>query len=125
MTSSADSGSVLFAKAGYIRVQQGLDLVLSSTAAILRICTVKLQWLKHLWNHINFFQTWKVGATDIALVKALFFNLKVLILFLFLHKNIRCGYSLEAPQLGTSNEYPQHMFSWRNKKNIYRIPSLI
>ena len=26
-------------------------------------------------------------------------------------------YSLEAPWQGTSNEYPQHMFSWRNKKN--------
>ena len=38
------------------------------------------------------------------------------IFFLFLHKNIYCGYSLEAPQTGTSNEYPQHMFSWRNKK---------
>ena len=22
------------------------------------------------------------------------------------------------PQGGTSNEYPQHMFAWRNKKNI-------
>ena len=29
-----------------------------------------------------------------------------------------CGYSLEVPQWGTSNEYPQHMFSWRNKKKI-------
>ena len=28
-----------------------------------------------------------------------------------------CGYSLEMPHRGTSNEYPQHMFSWRNKKN--------
>ena len=27
-------------------------------------------------------------------------------------------YSLEVPQWGTSNEYPQHMFSSRNKKNI-------
>ena len=25
---------------------------------------------------------------------------------------------LEAPRRGASNEYPQHMFSWRNKKNI-------
>ena len=38
------------------------------------------------------------------------------IFFLFLHENICCGYSLEAPQRGASNEYPQHMFSWRNKK---------
>ena len=34
-------------------------------------------------------------------------------------------YSLEAPQQGASNEYPQHMFSSRNKKNIMWIPSLI
>ena len=27
-------------------------------------------------------------------------------------------YSLEVPHRGTSNEYAQHMFSWRNKKNI-------
>ena len=31
--------------------------------------------------------------------------------------NICCGYSLEVPHRGTSNEYPQHMFSSRNKKN--------
>ena len=34
-------------------------------------------------------------------------------------------YSFEVPHLGTSNEYPQHMFSWRNKKNIYVTPHLI
>ena len=37
-----------------------------------------------------------------------------IIFFLFLHKNICCRYSLEAPHSGgASNEYPQHMFSWR------------
>ena len=34
-------------------------------------------------------------------------------------------YSLEAPHQGTSNEYPQYMFSRRNKKNIIWIPALI
>ena len=34
-----------------------------------------------------------------------FFNPKVLILFLFVHKNISCRYSLEAPPQVTSNEY--------------------
>ena len=29
--------------------------------------------------------------------------------FLILNKNIYCGYSLEAPPRGSSNEYPQHM----------------
>ena len=30
--------------------------------------------------------------------------------FLFLLKNIDCGYSLEPPHRGGSNEYPQSMF---------------
>ena len=33
-------------------------------------------------------------------------------------------YSLEVPQQGASNEYPEHMFSSRNKKNIMWIPVL-
>ena len=40
------------------------------------------------------------------------------IFFLFFHENISCGYSIEAPRQGASNEYRQHMFSWRNKKDI-------
>ena len=53
-----------------------------------------------------------------------FFIRKLLISFLFLNKNM-LWYSLEAPRRGTSNEYPQHMFSSRNKKNIMWIPPLI
>ena len=34
----------------------------------------------------------------------------VYIIFLFLLKNIDCGYSLELPRRGGSNEYPQSMF---------------
>ena len=30
-------------------------------------------------------------------------------------------YSLEVPCWGTSNEYPQDMFSWRNQKNINTV----
>ena len=36
---------------------------------------------------------------------------------MFLLKNIDCGYSLEPPRRGGSNEYPQSMFMSRNKKN--------
>ena len=61
----------------------------------------------------------------IATDKAIFFIRKMLISFLFLNKNICCGYSLEAPRRGASNEYPQHMFSSINKKNIMWIPPLI
>ena len=37
--------------------------------------------------------------------------------FIFLLKNIDCGYSLEPPRWGGSNKYPQSMFLSRNKKN--------
>ena len=41
-----------------------------------------------------------------------------IIFFLFLDENICCGYLLEVPCQGASNEYSQYMFSSRNKKNI-------
>ena len=34
-------------------------------------------------------------------------------------QNIDCGYSLELPQRGSSNGYPQSMFLGRNRKLIY------
>ena len=34
-------------------------------------------------------------------------------------QNIDCGYSLELPCWGSSNEYPQSMFLSRNKKIMY------
>ena len=41
--------------------------------------------------------------------------------FLFLHKNICCGYSLEAAHQGASNEYQQPMFmeNWRKLSYNY------
>ena len=44
---------------------------------------------------------------------------KFLIFFLFLLQNIDCGYTLEPPRRGGSNEYPQSMFWSKNKKNRY------
>ena len=43
-------------------------------------------------------------------------RVSTLYFFLFLHKNICCGYSLEMPQWGISNEYPQQTFLWRKEK---------
>ena len=42
---------------------------------------------------------------------------KILIFYLFLLKSIDCGYSLEPPRRGGSNEYPQSMLLSRDKKN--------
>ena len=47
-----------------------------------------------------------------------------LYIFLIFAQNIDCGYTLEPPRRGGSNEYPQSMFWSKNKKNRYtpRIP---
>ena len=47
----------------------------------------------------------------------------VCIIFLISAQNIDCGYSLEPPRRGSSNEYPQSMFSSRNMKKISEILS--
>ena len=44
------------------------------------------------------------------------FQKKIQIFFISA-QNIDCGYSLEPPNRGGSNEYPQSMFLSRNKKN--------
>ena len=54
-----------------------------------------------------------------------------IIFFLFLDENsCMFGYSLEAPHWGASNEYPQHAFLWRNKKDtriflMKKVPYLL
>ena len=50
-----------------------------------------------------------------------FFQIKVVDSFLISSWKYCCRHSLEAPCRGASNEYPQHIFSWRNKKNIFLI----
>ena len=54
--------------------------------------------------------------------KAESFQIKNLIFFLFLLKNIECVYALEPPHLGGSNESPQSMFlSSHKKNNVYPV----
>ena len=45
------------------------------------------------------------------------FQIKISDIFHISAQNIDCGYSLEPPRRGGSNEYPQSMFMSRNKKN--------
>ena len=46
-------------------------------------------------------------------------NKKKHAIFLILAQIIYCGYTLEPPRRGGSNEYPQSMFWSKNKKNRY------
>ena len=49
--------------------------------------------------------------------KWIFFRQKFRYFFYISAQNIDCGYSLESPRRGGSNEYPQSMFLSKNKKN--------
>ena len=40
-------------------------------------------------------------------------------IFLIFAQNIDCGYMLEPPRQGGSNQYPQSMFWSKNKKSRY------
>ena len=63
----------------------------------------------------------KCDILKISSPKTVSFQIKILkIFFIFLLKNIYCGYSLEPPRRGGSNEYPQYMFFNRNQTdNVY------
>ena len=49
----------------------------------------------------------------------------VLTFIIFLLENICCGYSLEVPHWGISNEYPQHMFHGEIRKILCGYPSYL
>ena len=49
------------------------------------------------------------------------FQIKILIFFHISAQNIDCGYSLEPPRRGGSNEYPQFMF-WAEIRKIMYTP---
>ena len=79
---------------------------------LIRVATV-CHWSRSFYTHFN-----------IALGKT-FFSTKKYLYFSYFLKKTCCGYSLEVPWRGASNEYPQHMFLSRNKKNINLLPTLI
>ena len=56
---------------------------------------------------------------DFLVIKLESFQLKNFDIFLIFAQNIDCGYTLEPPRRGGSNEYPQSMFWRKNKKSRY------
>ena len=60
----------------------------------------------------------------IALVKVLF-SIQKYWYFSYFSKKTYIVVLIRSASQGSSNEYSQHMFSWRNKKNINPIPTLI
>ena len=77
--------------------------------------------IKHWADNSNFHKS----HIDISSRLGTFFQPKSTDIFLiFPHKHM-VWYSLEMPHWGTSNEYPQHMFPCKNKKNIMKLSPFI
>ena len=69
-----------------------------------------------IWNSITKTRLFKY-IEKITSKKTEIFQIKNCDIFHISAQNIDCRYSLELPQRGGSNEYPQSMFLSRNKKN--------
>ena len=63
---------------------------------------MKTRLFKYIENFTSKTENFQIKNSDIFHISA---------------QNIDCGYSLEPPQRGGFNEYPQSMFLSRNKKN--------
>ena len=83
-----------------VKVFRGLYVILMFTIAITKTCPCNKQ---------IFFLALKLENSQ----------LKKFDIFLVFAQNIDCGYTLEPPRRGGSNEYPQSMFWSKNKKNRY------
>ena len=73
-----------------------------------------------IWFLFTHYENLPMQYTEIfSLVKFENFHDIIFDIFLIFAQNIDCGYTLEPPQRGGSNEYPQSMFWSKNKKNRY------
>ena len=143
MTNSADtdhlasseanwSGSTLFAKTGHVVFSKGrvnnLCIFLDPSQKrtffnimyIIRIiCQMILKWsyctifqVEQKRKQLNNLLMQHLGPFKKSKAKVDWMIRKLL------HKIVWYWYSLEMPQWGTSDENPQHMFPWRNKKIV-------
>ena len=79
--------------------------------------TAKLCQLKVKYTFFTIRKTCLFKKMKILPPKNENFQIKNSHIFLISTQNIDCGYSLEPPRRGGSNEYPQSMFLTRNNKN--------
>ena len=91
-------------------IQQCSDILMGTKLDVKCFLTSAV-WLLSLRKHA-YSNIWKISSQ-----KTENFQMKNSDIFPISAQNIDCGYSLEPPQRGGSNEYPQSMFLSGNKKN--------
>ena len=99
------------------------SLLIGALVRFKKINTVELQWLEHLWNHENMFETGVVRAIECYSklqvrrhnrdIFSIFFNMKVC-----------CVFSLKSPHRGDFNEYIQHTIINIKKGNPLKLSQI-
>ena len=97
---------------------EGYKVVVMNNENVMSMIDVSKGMEKHLWAWI----ITKTRLYNFDPLKPHFYTVKlgftgVYIIFLILLENIDCGYALEPPRRGGSNEYPQSMF-WTEIRKI-------
>ena len=84
-------------------------------------CASREQVCQHYHNVIQHYENFPMQYTEIffSAVKIENFTRKKNDIFDIYAQNIYRGFTLEPPQRGGSNEYPQSMSWTNNKKNMY------
>ena len=110
-----------------IRLRRCAGWFVSSFGTCEKVCclTLSLKWWKPVFFFCFFFcfffslrkHAYSKKVKILPPKKWKFFDKKNSDIFHISAQNIDCGYSLEPPRQGGSNEYPQFMFFSRNKKN--------
>ena len=75
---------------------------LAGQLSVINLCITKTRLFKYIENSTSKNGKFSDENSDIFHISA---------------QNIDCGYSLELPRRGGSNQYPQSMYLSRNKKN--------
>ena len=85
--------------------------------------TVGLQWLEHLWDYENLFETGEVRDSEGLLYsQARSYNRDIF--WIFFNMKVYCLFSLESPQRGDSNEYTQYTTSQYKKENHPKLSQI-
>ena len=80
--------------------------------------TVENQWLEHLGNHENKFETGVVRAIESESKRQVRRHTRDIFLIFFIMK-VYCVFSLESPHRGDSNEYTHYtVFNIKQKINL-------
>ena len=75
-----------------------------------------MHWISSDDNYVGCWLNGKQYRTWSKLLSRVVFDFGLHCLARYICLDIHCGYSLEAPRWGASNEYWQHTFSWRMRK---------